>query len=302
MSEADTPSPGKMARALKELVRFRRRVEAARYLGIPLLFRRRRRKALESRLRALWRGAYVETAGDDLAFLPRELDFQAMRILFGGFAAHPAALAFPPAGGTALDVGANLGEWTVPLARKAGAGGRVLAVEPNPAIAEALGRTLRINNLRQAEVLDIALSDRAGTATLALSAASSGEARLAEPRTGERGIAVPTRRLDDLAAERGLDRLDLVKIDVEGHERQVLEGGAQTLVRFRPALVIESGHESADDRGAIAALMERLGYGLLAVLHDHGALPATLADYRAARGACAGTEAHNLLLLPESGG
>jgi len=301
MTEADTPSPGKMARALKELVRFRRRVEAARSLGIPLLFRRRRRQSLERRLRALWPGAYVETAGEDLAFLPRELDFQAMRILFGGFAAHPAALAFLPADGTAIDVGANLGEWTVPLARKAGAGGRVLAVEPNPLIAEALGRTLVINNLRQARVLAVALSDRAGNATLVLDTASSGESRLAEPRPGERGVAVPARRLDDLAAEHGLDRLDLVKIDVEGHERQVLEGGAQTLARFRPALVIESGHESADDRGAIAALMERLGYEFVAVLHDHGALPAAAADYRAARGACAGKEAHNLLLLPRNG-
>ena len=299
MSEADSPSPGEMARALRELLRFRRRVEAARYLGIPLLFRRRRRQLLERRLRALWRGAYVQTTGDDLAFLPADLDFQAMRVLFSGFAAHPAALAFLPERGIALDVGANLGEWTVPFARKVGTAGRVIAVEPNPTIAEALDRTLRINNLPQVTIVAAALSDRAGSAALVLNPASTGESRLGEARSGERSIEVPTRRLDDLAAEHGLERLDLVKIDVESHERQVLEGGAATLARLRPALVIESGHESPADRVAIAALMQRLDYDLVAVLHDHGALPATLADYQAARAACAGREAHNLLLLPK---
>jgi FkbM family methyltransferase len=301
MSEAETPSPSEMARALKELARFRRRVRAARELGIPMPFRRWRRKSLEARLRGLWRGAYVQTDGGDLAYLPPPLEFQAMRILFGGFEAHPAAVGFLPEGGIAIDIGANLGEWTVPLARKAGAAGKVLAIEPNPVIAEALGRTLVINNLTQATVLDVAVSDRAGSAELMLNPASSGESRLGQPTSGQPSVTVPTRRLDDLMAERGLERLDLVKIDVEGHERQVLEGAKATLGRFQPALVIESGHERGDDRTAIADLLERLGYALVAVLHDQGALPATVPDYRAARGACAGTEAHNLLLLPKHG-
>jgi FkbM family methyltransferase len=260
--------------------------------------RRHRRRSLEARLRSLWRGGYVATDSGDLAFLPAPLEFQAMRILFGGFEAHPAALKFLPPGGTALDIGANLGEWTVPLARAVGTTGRVIAVEPNPAIAAALSRTLAINNLTQTQVLDLAVSDRRGSAELVLNPASSGESRLGTSTESRSSVTVQTHRLDDLVAKHGVNRLDLVKIDVEGHERQVLEGATATLRRFRPAVVIESGHETGDDRRTVASLFKALEYELVAVLHDHGALPASLEDYLAIQGACSGREAHNLLLLP----
>jgi hypothetical protein len=111
---------------------------------------------------------------------------------------------------------------------------------------------------------------------------------------------VPLRRLDAIVAERALPRLDLVKVDVEGHERDVLAGGAETLRRFRPTLVFESGLETSEDRRAIAFLLDDLGYEPVAVLHDFGALACTVEDYREAAGACAGTEARNILALPRS--
>jgi len=262
-------------------------------------FRRRRRRALEARLARLWRGAYVGTDSGDLAYLPAPLDFQAKRILFGGFNPPPPALGFLPPGGIAIDVGANLGEWTIPLARKAGAEGRVIAVEPNPVIARALALTLRINHLERVNILEEALSDAEGAAKLVLHAVSSGEARLGEPATDQTSLPVRTRRLDDVVSAHGITRLDFIKIDVEGHERRVLEGGIETLRRFRPAVVIESGHEGPGERETIATLFEGLGYRLIAVLHDHGALPLDFAAYRTARAAASGTEARNLLLLPE---
>ena len=62
-----------------------------------------------------------------------------------------------------------------------------------------------------------------------------------------------------LAAERGLARLDLIKIDVEGHERQVLDGAAAIVDRHRPVLVIETGHEADGDRAAIHDRLAGLG-------------------------------------------
>ena len=55
-----------------------------------------------------------------------------------------------------VDVGANLGEWTLPLAKAVGPNGRVLCCEPNPSVAAALAATLAINNLAQARVIRIA--------------------------------------------------------------------------------------------------------------------------------------------------
>ena len=286
------------ARLLKAVYRFRRQRDLARALGLPIPFRRRRKAALVARLQRNWPGGYAVSVAGDLVFLPQPLEFQALRILFGGPGAHPAALGFLPAGGIALDIGANLGEWTLPLAKAAGAEGRVLAFEPNPAIAQALGRSLRINNLVQAAVVEVALSDRDGTAELRPDRENSGATRLAAAAEGGKTVTVRTCRLDRLAAEAGLGRLDLVKIDVEGHERRVLEGAMVTLDRFHPALVLESAHESAEDRAAIADLLARLGYAPAAALCDGGALPASLDDYRARRGACAGSEAHDLLWLP----
>ena len=61
----------------------------------------------------------------DLAFIPTPLDAQGERLLFYGFAVPATALAFVPKGGVVIDVGANLGEWSVPLAKAVGAYGRV---------------------------------------------------------------------------------------------------------------------------------------------------------------------------------
>ncbi len=105
-------------------------------------------------------------------------------------------------------------------------------------------------------------------------------------------------RLDTLVVERGLDRVDLVKIDVEGHEHAVFDGAAETLRSFRPAVVFESGHEAEADRHAIADRLRDADYEIVAVLHDYGALTCDLGDYRAARGASDSREAHNLLALP----
>ncbi|MGH7092109.1 MAG: FkbM family methyltransferase, partial [Stellaceae bacterium] len=127
--------------------------------------------------------------------------------------------------------------------------------------------------------------------------ADTGLSRLADGG----GTPVILRRLDTIVAEARLARLDLVKIDVEGHERAVLAGAEAVLRRFRPAIVFESGHETTGDRTAIAALLVRLGYQLVAVLHDYGALACTEDDYRNAASACAGSEARNILALPRPG-
>ena len=265
-----------------------------------MLLRRRRRTALDRVLARDWPGGYVLCDGGDLVFVPRPVDFQGARILFSGLAAHPAALTFLPSGGVAIDVGANLGEWAVPMAKAAGSSGHVLCFEPNPHVAEALARTLRINNLPHARVLQEAVSSRAGTAQLIVETEHSGLSRLGAPAAGQRAVSVETRRLDDAVAALGLGRVDLIKIDVEGHERDVVEGARETLRHFGPAVVIESGHESAEDRRALADTLEQLGYEMICAVHHYGALPCGFAEYRSAQGACAGSEPRNLLLLPRS--
>jgi len=291
MSGNDRSGSNDLPRLLKRLYRFRQQ----RKRGFARLFARKRKTALLAAFARDWAGGYVLTDTGELAFAPAPLDARGERMLFYGFAAPHAALAFAPPGGVAVDAGANLGEWSVPLARAVGREGQVLCVEPNPGVAAALRATLRINGLVQAEVLPVALSVADAEGHLLVEMADSGLSRLTSNETGS---PVALRRLDSIVAEHRLIRLDLIKIDVEGHERQVLEGAADSLRRFRPAVVFESGHETSEDRRRIGALLNELSYDLVAVLHDHGALSCEEGDYVLAQGSCAGREARNILALP----
>jgi FkbM family methyltransferase len=153
-------------------------------------------------------------------------------------------------GGVVVDAGANIGFWSVPLARHlAGMGGRLLAVEPVPANAARLRDNLRLNGVDGlAEVTQVALSDRPGRASLTLredfhdDGAATGNAAILigdeDDRRYER-VDVETTRLDDLLADHGNPPVRLVKADLEGHEDRFLAGAAGTLGRCRPVVVIE---------------------------------------------------------------
>jgi FkbM family methyltransferase len=217
---------------------------------------------------------------------------------------HPAVLGFLQPGSVAIDVGANLGEWTVPFARKVGPAGRVLTIEPAPRSAAALEATLAANALRQAEIVRCAIGDHDGVAQFAVPVVTSartdtGTARIGPACAGQDALRVPLRSLDSLAAERGIARLDLIKIDVEGYERQVLDGAAAILDRHRPALVIETGHEAHGDRAAIHDLLAGLGYRMLGILLDYGMASADWPAYVALDSPFCADESHNLLLVPE---
>lgn len=267
------------------------------------LLRRWREKRLLARLERDWPGGFALHRSGDLVYVPHPLDARGRHALLHPPAIHPAVQGFVPAGGVAIDVGANLGEWTVPLARRVGAAGRVLALEPAPRAAAALGRTLAANALAQAELLCCALGERDGTAEFSVplvtsARADTGTAHIGATAAGHEVVSVALRRLDTLAGEHRLNRLDLIKIDVEGHERPLLDGANATLARFRPVMVLETGHEGAGDRRAIHDRLATLGYQILGVLLDFGMAAADWPAYVAAASPFRPGDAHNLLLVP----
>jgi FkbM family methyltransferase len=270
---------------------------------VARLVRRRREKHLLARLEREWAGGFALHRTADLVYVPSPLDARGRRALLHPPAAHPAALAFLAPGATAIDIGANLGEWTVPFARAVGPTGRVLAVEPTPLNAAALAKTLAVNALRWAEVVRCALGDREGEADFAVPLVTSarndtGTAHVGAAAPDHEALRVAMRRLDRLVDERGFARIDLIKIDVEGHERRVLDGAATALARFRPALVVETGHEAEGDRAAIHDRLGGAGYRIHGILLDHGMADAAWPAYRAGTPPFTPGQAHNMLLLP----
>jgi len=268
------------------------------------LVRRWREKRLLARLDRDWPGGFTLHRTGDLIYVPHPLDARGRHALLHPPRAHPAALAFLPPGGVAIDVGANLGEWTVPLARAVGASGLVLACEPAPLTAKALEATLAANALRQAEVIRCAVGDHDGNAAFGVPVVTSAQTDSGTARIGAAGpgcdvFSVPLSSLDSLATERGLRRVDVIKIDVEGHEKQVLDGAEATLDRFRPTLVIETGHEAEGGREAIHDRLRGLGYRMLGILLDYGMAEADWDAYVSLETPFSRGEAHNLLLVPE---
>ncbi len=267
------------------------------------LIRRWREKRLLARLERDWPGGLVLHRTGDLVNVPSPLDARGRHALLHPPYVHPAVLGFLQPGSVVIDVGANLGEWTMPFARKVGAAGRVLAIEPAPRSAAALESTLAANALSQAEIVHCAIGDHDGTTDFAVPVVTSartdtGAARIGPACAGHDALQVPLRSLDSLAAEHDFARLDLIKIDVEGHERRVLDGAAAILDRHRPVLVIETGHEADGDRAAIYDRLAGLGYRMLGILLDYGMAPADWPAYVALDPPFCAGDAHNLLLVP----
>jgi FkbM family methyltransferase len=268
------------------------------------LVRRWREKRLLTRLEREWPGGFVLHRTGDLVHVPSPLDARGRHALLHAPQVHPAVLGLLGPGSVVIDVGANLGEWTVPFARKVGRAGRVLAIEPAPRVAAALESTLAANGLCQTELVRCAIGDRDGVAEFAVPVVTSvridsGMARIGRACAGHDALQVPLRSLDSLAAEHELAALDLIKIDTEAHERRVLDGAAGILRRHRPVLVIETGHEADGDRAAIHDQLVGLRYRMLGILLDFGMAPADWPAYLAVEPPFRAGDPHNLLLVPE---
>lgn len=163
---------------------------------------------------------------------------------------------FVRAGDWVVDVGANVGHFTVRFARWTRAGGKVLALEPEPDNLVALRDAVARAGLRDTiETVAGAAAESAGVAYLRLNPHNPADHRL-----GQSGVPVTLHTLDALMAERGDPPVGLVKIDVQGAEPRVIAGAEQLLRRCRPALYIEVDDAALGEAGSSAdRLLEQLG-------------------------------------------
>lgn len=160
-----------------------------------------------------------------------------------------AALLEARPGSGAVDAGANVGLWTVPLAAAAvRAGGHVIAVEPVPSNAARLRANVALNGLREAvTVREHGLSDRPTSLTLTLredfaAGGGTGNASVVIDDGGDDGMAVvhvPGCTLDDVLDECGRPTISVVKADLEGHEDLFLAGARRTFGCDRPVAFVE---------------------------------------------------------------
>jgi FkbM family methyltransferase len=149
-----------------------------------------------------------------------------------------------PVGGVFVDVGAHIGIYTLAMARTAGPSGSVHSFEPNPASFERLSHHVFLNGLANVCLNQVAVGSAEGRAKLnAPTKENSGAASLLSTnmpaRFAARPIEVQVTSLDAYCSRHLFDRVDLIKIDCQGYEVQVLEGGWDVLQTFRPRLLLE---------------------------------------------------------------
>lgn len=174
------------------------------------------------------------------------------------------------AGDVVADIGANIGDVAIVCARAAGPRGSVHAFEPHPRVFGWLGQNVELNGLANVHMTNTALGERDGA--LDISNDRRDDMNRVLPAGG--GISVPVRRLDDLLE--GAERVDLLKIDVEGFELFVLRGAPRVLERTH-AVYIEVGVEHFREFGyscaEVFALLTSNGFALYRFRGDTGVEP-----------------------------
>jgi FkbM family methyltransferase len=139
---------------------------------------------------------------------------------------------------TFLDIGANIGYFSLLAAAAIGSSGRVVAFEPTPTVASRLRENILLNRFTNVTVVEAAVSGRDGHAQLSQSTEDPEANSLFGP-AGEGMVKVATVSLDDELLRRKITGVDVIKIDAEGSELEVLKGARRLLTTERPAIVLE---------------------------------------------------------------
>lgn len=173
-------------------------------------------------------------------------------------------------GDVALDIGANLGLVALKLGSAVGSEGAVHAFEPNPKMLNYLNVTLKENQPHSVTVHPIALG--AENTQLTLRVPLGDNAGLASfvnvnEDFSDYQVQVPVRRLTDYLNENSINRLDFIKIDVEGFEADVFRGGMEALKTLRPKAVVfeENNYKQGDGLSDQMQLLRELDYKLYAL-------------------------------------
>ncbi|NNM82138.1 MAG: FkbM family methyltransferase [Burkholderiales bacterium] len=189
-----------------------------------------------------------------------------------------------PSDGVFIDIGANIGSFTL-VAAKIAQHGQVHAFEPSAHHFSRLSKNVAMNDFGNVSLNRKGLSDQRGSATLFLPSMkgemnNSGAASLFSCSSEEINQVredIELVRLDDYVSEKGIERIDLVKIDIEGAEFDALKGSWSVLSRFRPIVLMELDLDNLKRAGCapeeILSFWEKLNYQVFRIENSGESIP-----------------------------
>jgi FkbM family methyltransferase len=160
-----------------------------------------------------------------------------------------------------VDVGANMGDFSLIAAKTMDDEGRVLAFEPSPDNCAWMRRSIELNGYRCISLFEIALSDAGGQEVLYLCDRIGWHSLLPGPFEQET-ITVVVERLDAVLESTGDPHVDMVKVDVEGAELKVLQGAPVTFGRAAPMMLMIDIHPGCIDPSQVCSLLVEYGFSL----------------------------------------
>jgi protein O-GlcNAc transferase len=256
--ESSVGSPERLARELEDAYRLAWQRTLS---GAP-------RKALPTTVGEVTLGPrdydLVDCAGDVQVALPPSLENLTAYVLReqgDWFEAElPFVRSITQPGTRALDCGANYGLYTLALARAAGPSGRVWSVEPSSRTSAFLRASVESNGFTNVTVVQAALSDHSGEASLHMGSWSELAALTADPTHHSSSEVVTLHALDEVRDSLDLRRIDFVKLDAEGEEVRIIQGGQRFFTEESPLVMTEIRHGSVVNTGLHEAFAA-LGYG-----------------------------------------
>ncbi|MGH9439860.1 MAG: FkbM family methyltransferase [Terriglobia bacterium] len=166
-------------------------------------------------------------------------------------------------GSTRIDAGAHIGYYSLLLSRQVGAEGRIISFEPVPSTYQFLQRNLLLNGASNVHAVRSAVGDKAGPVPMrfgkGLRMGWSSVDEAAESK-------VPCTTIDSETVSRALQKVDFIKIDVEGYEPNLLRGASKTIKDFRPTLMLEVNAARLRSHGSspseVLETLQDLKYGV----------------------------------------
>lgn len=172
-----------------------------------------------------------------------------------------------------VDVGANVGAYTLQAAKMVGLHGRVIAFEPTSHTCSRLIKNIELNQFSNIKVIEAAAGDSVGETEFIICESDNSNymsGSLISQRNEVQRVRVKVDTIDAVLEREGTLRLDWLKIDAEGAEEKVLQGAKQSIRKFWPSILVEI---SGGCNGDAARFLVELGYSLH-ILTESGKLSA----------------------------
>ena len=144
-----------------------------------------------------------------------------------------------------MDVGSNIGYYVCLESKIIGKEGKIIAIEPSPLNFKYLQKNVDLQEKSNIELYNFACGDKDGEISFSVSNRSnwsrvvSDELIDAPPDTIIETVTIPIKKIDSFIDEKSIEKLDFVRMDVEGYEKNILQGMKKSLQKFKPLIQLE---------------------------------------------------------------